>query len=393
MVAGRLWVCGVVFVLLASCLAALALQEAVRGKAAARPPAQTSNLTATATLTAVQLEGATQAVVALPCSIVVQRGESLQAAIDAAPEGAVLCLSAGEWWEHLTIGKTLTLRGAGAYATAIRGSCEGVPVIHVQGAGEGSVAVALAELGVTGGMGMWAGDGLLIEDTAKLRVDGCAVSGNAAAGIRLMESARAEVNDSTISGNATFGIGLGQAATAVIDSCTLAGNGLYCIALTGRAVATISNCTISENIYSGIEVRESAQATITGCTVSGNAKEAIAVMHSARAAIAGCTISGNTKEGIWITGSAEAAIRSNRILGNGRSGVALFEGTCYDTDSEFTGRVSGGGNTIPSLGEPNENRPGAFCPDVLQFLISEEGGELDRRQAPSSCGPRVEGGT
>jgi pectin methylesterase-like acyl-CoA thioesterase len=45
------------------------------------------------------------------CQVFVQPGESIQAAIDAALEGAVICLAAGEWQEDIAITKSLTLMG------------------------------------------------------------------------------------------------------------------------------------------------------------------------------------------------------------------------------------------------------------------------------------------
>ena len=43
-------------------------------------------------------------------TITVQPGESIQAAIDKAPAGAVICLSAGVWEENIKIERSLTLR-------------------------------------------------------------------------------------------------------------------------------------------------------------------------------------------------------------------------------------------------------------------------------------------
>jgi len=54
------------------------------------------------------------------CTIAVNPGESIQLAIDQAPDGAVICLPPGTWHENLTINKSITLRSASGPATAER---------------------------------------------------------------------------------------------------------------------------------------------------------------------------------------------------------------------------------------------------------------------------------
>jgi len=51
----------------------------------------------------------------------------------------------------------------------------------------------------------------------------------------------------------------------------------------------------------------------------------------------------------------------------------------YDTDI-FRGYVTGHGNVIPGPSDPDGNELEAVCVDELNFLISEEGEELDRRE-------------
>ncbi len=54
------------------------------------------------------------------CTIAVQPDESIQAAIDRAPDGAVICLPAGSWAENIVIDKNLTLRSEpGSAVTAV----------------------------------------------------------------------------------------------------------------------------------------------------------------------------------------------------------------------------------------------------------------------------------
>ena len=52
------------------------------------------------------------------CTIALKPGESIQAAIDAAPDSAVICLPAGTWKENIVNDKPVTLRGAGDPSTA-----------------------------------------------------------------------------------------------------------------------------------------------------------------------------------------------------------------------------------------------------------------------------------
>lgn len=59
------------------------------------------------------------------CTIHVLLGKSIQQAIDTAPKGAVICLEKGEWQESIEVEKSITLQGAGAEHSVIRGTEEG----------------------------------------------------------------------------------------------------------------------------------------------------------------------------------------------------------------------------------------------------------------------------
>ena len=81
-----------------------------------------------------------------------------------------------------------------------------------------------------------------------------------------------------------------------------------------------------------------------------------------------------------LTDSAQAILQGNKILRNGKYGLALFEVPRFSIYRQFTGYVNGKKNIIPDSDEPDRNKEGAFCPDVLFFLTSKQGGELDRRE-------------
>jgi hypothetical protein len=77
--------------------------------------------------------------------------------------------------------------------------------------------------------------------------------------------------------------------------------------------------------------------------------------------------------------SAQATLIGNRIVGNGGYGIVIVE-LCYDVEDSFQGHVSGRGNIIPGPDELEGNKDGAICPGEFGFLITEAGGEFDRRE-------------
>ncbi len=291
-----------------------------------------------------------------PCTITVQPGESIQAAIDAAPEGAVICLVEGEWSENLTIGKDLTLRTEGPARAVIRGKERDQAVVGINTPGSGeAVRVKVENITILGARGVNQGFGILAESSSFLEIEGSTIAGNDAAGIWLSDTAQAMVTDCTIYGNHT-GISFGHAAQAWIANCALSGN-YDGIMLWGSGQATITHCTVSENWGTGIWLGDDAQAKITDCTVSEN---------------------GGT--GIRFWASAQATIEGNRISSNGHFGVALDERPCLDRSDAFTGYLIGKGNVIAGPSADDRRAEAAVCPDELAFLMTEEGGELDRRQ-------------
>ena len=344
------------------------------------------------------------------CTITVQPGESIQAAIDAAPEGAVICLPAGEWQAELRISKSLTLRGAGAPRTTIRGKSLDGPVVQVH---RPASVVAVEDLTVTGAKGEGAGHGIIVNDAVVVTVSRCVISSNAVHGVVLIDRSQGIISDSTIqdnlkngvvtyhnahaliidsavSHNGWSGVTVEKDAEADVASCTISNNGAATggmdsgIVVVDNARATITACAIFENRILGIAVRGPGQAVITGCSISktkgaATGGDGIQLMLSAHATISGCTIFENGRHGIALKDSAEADIESCRIFLNGSYGLALVERPCFAMDAVFAGRAAGRENAIPSPTEPDGNKLGAVCPGALAFLMTPEGGELDRR--------------
>jgi len=291
----------------------------------------------------------------LECTVYVQPGESIQAAIDVAPVGAVICISEGEWQEDLAIEKALTLRGQGSAKTIIRGdsSPSGVLAIYCLDAEtSGDVSVRIEGMTITGG----AGAGIVTATDIQATVSECDVKGNRS-GIDLRDNSRAEFLDCRISEN-TFGVQGIHSAQATMTNCTVSGNRAGGIGFALSAGVAISNSTISENGRSGILLSDSAQAAITSSTVVDNDGDGLTLGDSSHATLVdcdviengfenaqagryqtegillngdaqisldGCTVTGNANEGLVLTDAAEADISVSTISGNGRIGVWLLD--------------------------------------------------------------------
>jgi predicted outer membrane repeat protein len=92
---------------------------------------------------------ATNAAQAQPNDLIVNPGESIQAAIDAANNGDTIFITAGRYTESLTLSKPVSLMGADRDTTILR-AVEGQPVLTVTGATI-SNSVVISGLTFTGG--------------------------------------------------------------------------------------------------------------------------------------------------------------------------------------------------------------------------------------------------
>ncbi len=272
---------------------------------------------------------------AAPAEVVVrvQTGSSIQAAIDQAPAGGTIELGPGTWHETLKIDKPIVIRGEGIYQTIIAANQPGHPVLWIAPASKYQTAsVTISNLSITGAISACAAaeqslcaDGILVQGSATVTVNGCAITGNDRDGLYIIDNARAIVNDSVFSDN-----------------------------------------------YAGIWLSSSASADITHATLSANTYGIVIAEH-ATAKITDSTISENTKDGMIIADASQAVLIDNGITSNKRTGISVDVPPCYDTSRTFSGLIIGQGNTIPSFSTDQGNAV-SVCPPTLSFLTTRDGG-------------------
>jgi len=345
------------------------------------------------------------------CTVTLQPGQSIQSAIDRASDGAVICLTSGQWKENITVAKSITLLGESPQATSIQGNIANLPVLQINAPTNG-ISVIVENLSLDGAVGYPDGSGVLVEGKAKVRITRCSAIDNRMYGIVLRNGAEAEIIQCYVARN-TDGITLHDSSTAAITDCEVTCNSRDGITLQEATRATISStkpvaspdpavqphCHIHANQGCGVRVSDEAEVTLKDCSIDNNEEEGVAVEHNAHVALAGGMVYGNGDDGIalfdssrgvisesrvigngrgvfagngiLLSGTAQATIRGCRLENNGRYGVAIHERPCADTNARFTGYLTGQDNLLTG------NDAGATCPtDLAQFLTTRGGGSF-----------------
>ncbi len=178
------------------------------------------------------------------CRVTVPPGRSIQAAIDAAPPGAVICLEEGTWFENLVVTQPIVLSGRSG-KSEIAGGRGDLPVVRIALPEGEDGEVVLWGLKVTGGIS--AGPGIYVGEHAGVTLDNVTVEGCELQGLWVGAHAQVTVRSSAIRDNSGGGI-----------------------RAEGFAWLTVVDSVVSHNGGDGIAIAERAQASLSGSRVEGN---------------------------------------------------------------------------------------------------------------------------
>jgi hypothetical protein len=246
---------------------------------------------------------------ATAAEIAVGAGQSVQAAVDAAPEGATITLAAGTFPESVTITKALTLQGAGWEKTTL-GPDRAMPLTQKQkdeffAALEATtnpdervkLAVALATRQAPPSLSVKNAKGVVLRG---IKVRG-PVIGHAEGGL---------TNESLV---------LFDHATGSIRECAVVGPFMNGITIVGGSELTIEQSLVAALWGTGVAASAGTKLAMSECAVR-NCYHRCVTLASDRATIARCRISGSAWHGIRYD-NCSPEIVSNHIFGNARSGI------------------------------------------------------------------------
>jgi len=207
------------------------------------------------------------------CSVTLSEDQSIQAAIDDAQRGDVICLESGIWQESISIDKSVSLRGLGDERATIRGTEQSASdgfssVVLVRGEDLDielrSLELLSAERGALNGLQV---AGSSFTQSASLSIRNVRVA-NAAAGMRIRgPDVTATVRHAVVEDNTSLGIDSNRTEAFTIEDSTVANNGFYGIEADGAESLTVVDGRVVDNKGLGILLENGVQATVRGTTI------------------------------------------------------------------------------------------------------------------------------
>lgn len=264
------------------------------------------------------------------CGIRLEPGESIQDAIDQAPDGSAICLAAGTWRETITIVKSLVLCGSGQEDTFLTGDESGFPSVSIRTPQETTdpIHVTIRDLAIrsTGG--------------------GC------------------YDNPAGICAN---GVAIGGYADVTAESVALSYNGEYGLWVDGHASVKLQDSTVSNNGNDGLQVGQQARLSISRSAIKANRYNGAVAAGASMLELEDCLIQGNGHNGLIMTEATDVSVIRCDIIGNEFCGVCQHTLICPPYgfgEINFWGTLSGYGNRIPGSDRPDGNRLGTSCPET-----------------------------
>ena len=216
---------------------------------------------------------------------------TISEAVAAAPDGAEIVISAGEYHEALLIDRPLQLRAADDADVVITAD-DKIPAIQIINAN----SVTVSGLAIVGGR--YGIDVFLSEDVV---IANNTISASKTAGIRARMSALV-IRDNIVSDiQPPYGRGIYLANTMAWPASEISGNTVRDIPLTGIQTNLVGMVHIENNIVSssglrGIAVTEMSHANVLGNVVADNIGSGILVMDMSMALVCDNTVSATGEE-------------------------------------------------------------------------------------------------
>jgi parallel beta-helix repeat protein len=266
---------------------------------------------------------------------------SIQAAIDAAPQRAVIRIAPGVYEENLAIRKPLTLEAKDWQQTAIRakllwnGSETELTQLFQQRLEEAGPNADRKAIGAKLQEELFP-PALTVEGTRDVEIRGLRFTNSRSVGKQRLpqetlfrfKNAQAKIRDCAIVGSPGNGIEIFDGSRVEIDNCLVAAVWHTGIVIGRREGGTLNvvvrNCDVRNCYYAGIVIgRGNDDVLIERCRVSGAAWHGIRY-DDASPKIVGNLIFRNARCGIYASGKTSALVQNNLFYRNEMNGISCW---------------------------------------------------------------------
>lgn len=337
-----------------------------------------------------------------PSTIKVEAGESIQAAIDTAPDGAIIRVAPGEFRERLEISKPITIEG------------DGQTSIVVDESPQETVQKALAELAPREESATTAEEkhdlalerarkincpAVLIHDTKSVFLRGLNIQGTSKSGrdgrtrsaLILAIASNLSINKCTIAGPYGGGVILVGGSHAEIGGSLIAGVWNVGILVEGKldddaapSVLHLQDSEVRNCYYTGIVIgRGSDDTAVQHCLVSGSAWHGIRY-DNASPTVTGSLIFKNARSGIYASGKTRAKVSGNVFWKNEMGGMSCwFDNTDRIVGNTFVDNLREGLAAIGAKPLVERNLFAGNPTAIRNGRAQQRGGQLTEFGAPS----------
>lgn len=311
------------------------------------------------------------------CVLVVRRGESIQAAIDEAPEGAVICLAQGTWSESIVLDRSLTIRGQGPERTVILPGRFGQPVAWIAGGDVVLEGIAFANGSGSGATAQPPSAALAVTGAAAVRAIGCRFTASFPAGIHVGDTATVSIEGCRLSDNTQYGLMATASSRVDLQDSLVVGNRDFGIWVSGDATVSAQGTRIERSGSGGIWVRDQGQLSLLHSTVDGSESTGVLAQQSARVSIRESTLSNNWGPGVRLFDRAalqivDALVRLNMhgidLMGTSSAGVSQ----CRFEQNRWDGIRAGGlGSVTIQDSRLERNQRGIAVVGPMQVALTD----------------------
>ncbi len=244
--------------------------------------------------------------------------KTLAEALLRAPDGGAVELSAGEHTHHgtTTLQRSVSIRGAGADATTVRGQSDGGWFIVPSGV---ELSLGSLTLDRVGG-----GESDVVTVQGKLDASSCRLRGGRDKGgaVRLCDDGFATLDDCELLHCAVTGFAATDRGRFRLRGCLMSNSPLGAMVF-DQADGALVQCRCVDNQLDGLRVFGAAHLTLERCEFSRHGERGIIASGSAALTVQGCRCHDNGGSGVHFLDDASGSVSGLETSGNGGFGVRV----------------------------------------------------------------------